>query len=215
MDSQSKGKPLHKCRIFPPYADGSDVNSVCRSNSKHLLATGDDFGKIKLFNYPSVLEHSPYKEYCAHSSHVTNVRFSANDRYLASVGGHDKTFILWKAEDEESEEDLAHVASEEVEDSYETEGEEEKKEETEEEKKKEQKKHKKEEPDMMDMFEIEDAGPGDQFMAVKPWKGAIKAPTGFVRAPYDQSKPPDVDLELEYVYGYRARDCKNNLRYAG
>lgn len=67
----------------------------------------------------------------------------------------------------------------------------------------------------MAMFEIEDAGPGDQFMAVKPWKGAIKAPTGFVRAPYDQSKPPDIDLELEYVYGYRARDCKNNLRYAG
>ncbi len=195
------------------------MNSVCRSHSKHLLATGDDFGKVKLFNYPSVLPHSPYKEYAGHSSHVTNVRFSNTDRMIASIGGHDKTLIIWSTgTDEDQQTGESDSALEEVEDAYGSENEEEDKSEEENKEGGEEKrlaKHKKEEPDMFAMFEVEDAGAGDQFMAVKPWKGAIKAPSGFVRAPYDQSKPPSVELKLDYIYGYRARDCSNNLHYAG
>lgn len=41
-------------------------------------------------------------------------------------------------------------------------------------------------------------------MAVKPWLGAIKEPTGF-KMPKNQSKPPEVTIELEYVFGYRAK----------
>ena len=33
---------------------------------------------------------------------MTNVRFSHNDHFLGSVGGHDKTLIIWRAEGEES-----------------------------------------------------------------------------------------------------------------
>lgn len=35
------------------YADGTNINAVERSNGGKLLATGDDFSKIKLFNYPA------------------------------------------------------------------------------------------------------------------------------------------------------------------
>ena len=36
--------------------DYSDVNTVCRSNNKLVLATGDDNGKVNLFKYPVVVE---------------------------------------------------------------------------------------------------------------------------------------------------------------
>jgi microtubule-associated protein-like 6 len=49
-------------------------------------------------------------------------------------------------------------------------------------------------------------------MAVKPWLGAIKEPTGFKAMP-GHDKPPAVQLEVEYVHGYRVKDCRNNLRY--
>jgi microtubule-associated protein-like 6 len=38
--------------IFPPAADGSDINACDRSPEGTVLATADDFGKVKLFRYP-------------------------------------------------------------------------------------------------------------------------------------------------------------------
>ena len=38
--------------IWPPGADGSDINSAHRNGKKKFLATGDDFGQVKIFNYP-------------------------------------------------------------------------------------------------------------------------------------------------------------------
>ena len=49
-------------------------------------------------------------------------------------------------------------------------------------------------------------------MAVKPWKGAMKEPSNF-EIPKNQVKAPKATLELEYVHGYRVKDCRNNLRY--
>lgn len=55
---------------------------------------------------------------------------------------------------------------------------------------------------------------GDQFMAVKPWMGVIKnsVPTGYKPNKRD-GEAPDAELALEYVYGYRCHDARNNLRY--
>ncbi|CAG7815967.1 unnamed protein product, partial [Allacma fusca] len=38
--------------IWPENADGTDVNASGRSNDKKVIATGDDFGKVKLYSYP-------------------------------------------------------------------------------------------------------------------------------------------------------------------
>ena len=57
------------------------------------------------------------------------------------------------------------------------------------------------------MFEIEEAGEGEQFMAVKPWLGAIAEPTSH---PEPNASAPDEDFELEYVYGYRCEDSRQN-----
>ena len=39
--------------IWPPYTDVTDVNAVCVSCDGQVIATGGDFGFVKLFKYPS------------------------------------------------------------------------------------------------------------------------------------------------------------------
>ena len=51
-------------------------------------------------------------------------------------------------------------------------------------------------------------------MAVKPWKGAVKASVPDNYKPCKgEDDPPEANLELEYVYGYRCHDVRDNLRY--
>jgi microtubule-associated protein-like 6 len=78
--------------------DFSDINTCDRSHNRTLLATGDDFGQVNLFKYPCVMEKSNYGEYFGHSSHVTKVRFSANDEYIVSTGGNDLTVMVWQTD---------------------------------------------------------------------------------------------------------------------
>lgn len=43
----------HTCEgVWPPKSDVTDVNAVCVSNAKGVIATADDFGFVKLFQYP-------------------------------------------------------------------------------------------------------------------------------------------------------------------
>lgn len=62
------------------------------------------------------------------------------------------------------------------------------------------------------LFEESALDVGDEFMAVKPWLGAIKEPTGYKKQSNANLKPA-CSLNLEYVHGYRSKDCRNNLRY--
>ena len=82
--------------IWTKGMDGTDINAVCRSRTSHLLATGDDFGKVKLFRYPCIDDNAESLVYHGHSSHVTNIKWSYLDSYLVSTGGNDKCIMLWK-----------------------------------------------------------------------------------------------------------------------
>lgn len=76
------------------------------------MATADDSGKIKLFNYPCVIAHAPFRAvvwkdgqaggqglgYTGHSSHVTSVRFSPDGRRVVSIGGHDQAVFQWRVD---------------------------------------------------------------------------------------------------------------------
>ena len=46
--------------IFPPAADGSDINAVARSPDGTVSATADDFGQVKLFKYPCPVEEAAF-----------------------------------------------------------------------------------------------------------------------------------------------------------
>jgi WD40 repeat protein len=55
-----------------------DVNAVDRSPDGQVLATGDDFGFVKLFKFPSPVPKAAFTKFNGHSSHVTNVMFTRN-----------------------------------------------------------------------------------------------------------------------------------------
>ena len=52
-------------------------------------------------------------------------------------------------------------------------------------------------------------------MAVKPWKGVVdhSVPSKY-KASLRDGAAPDATLQLEYIYGYRCHDARNNLRYS-
>jgi hypothetical protein len=60
-------------------------------------------------------------------------------------------------------------------------------------------------------FEFGSAGAGDEFMAVKPWIGAIKAPTN--PPPPLPNNSPETDLEFKRVNGFNAFSTRNAVHY--
>lgn len=191
------------------------------------MATGDDFQLVKLFKFPSVTKKSEFKSYLGHSSHVTNVRFMMKDNFLVSIGGNDKTSIIWttdfgsglKKSSKHQQAITAPTANNDWEDDDEF-------------VQKKSLKHKyaddfekdgytvpkttlsskmDEEEGNSGLFAEEEVEGGDEFMAVKPWLGAIKAPSDYLGFKGSQLSRPEVKIELDYVYGYRAKDSRNNL----
>lgn len=81
--------------VFPSGSDGSDVNKVEVSNDKKIIATGDDRGLVNIYRNPCQ-EGAKGKSFRGHSEHVVGIKFGANDEYLFSAGGQDKTILQWK-----------------------------------------------------------------------------------------------------------------------
>jgi len=84
--------------LWPEGADGTDINACARSNTgaRELIVTSDDFGKVKLFRYPSIIAYADNKPYSGHSSHVTNVGFTPDDSFVISAGGEDRALMQWE-----------------------------------------------------------------------------------------------------------------------
>ena len=57
-------------------------------------------------------------------------------------------------------------------------------------------------------------GGGDEFMAVKPYLGAIKPPTKTDPPSWENNpKPPECKMEIEWIFGYNSGCGGSNLRY--
>jgi len=94
------GWPMQE--IWPAGGDGTDVNSSCVGAAKKFVITGDDFGKVNVFNYPVIVKGSACLEGVGHSSHVTNVRFKGREeKEVVSTGGGDRCVIVWSLKDSE------------------------------------------------------------------------------------------------------------------
>lgn len=205
--------------IFPGVM-GTEVNSVCRAKNKKVMATGENSQLVKLFKYPCTIEKANFKSYLAHSSYVTRTRFTFKDNFLISAGGHDNTTIIWTTdfgtdastgitksmedlkileEEENCEDNECFVQKKVKKDKYNN-----------------TKEHVYEElveEENSDGFKVIEQEEENEFMAVKPWLGAIRAPSN-PSACISNEDIPSMKVELEYVFGFRSKDCRNNVIYA-
>ncbi|KAG7466406.1 hypothetical protein MATL_G00164500 [Megalops atlanticus] len=86
--------------IWPVVSEVTEVTAACLSSDRKVLATGDDLGYVKLFRYPVKGKYAKFKRYVAHSTHVTNVRWTHDDALLVTVGGADTSLMIWSHEPE-------------------------------------------------------------------------------------------------------------------
>ncbi|EGR30612.1 hypothetical protein IMG5_127930 [Ichthyophthirius multifiliis] len=180
------------------YRDGKDVDSCIRSYNSKVLVTGDDFGNINLYNYPTCVPKQIHHTYRAHSSKITRVRFTPEDKYLISIGGEDQSIMVWKTVNIQEDitdqkqdlelnsylEEIGIIQFSENQKAY-----------------KYQKKNAKNVDQNYDLSQQ------------KPWMEQIKEPSNYYKDALNQYKAPPIQLQLEYVYGYRSYDCRNNIFY--
>ncbi|KAF6128651.1 hypothetical protein HJG60_000539 [Phyllostomus discolor] len=82
--------------IWSRHAEKADINCACVSHSGISLVTGDDFGMVKLFDFPCPEKFAKHKRFLGHSPHVTNIRFTSGDRHVVSAGGDDCSLFVWR-----------------------------------------------------------------------------------------------------------------------
>ena len=182
--------------IWPECASGDDINACDIDATKRVIVTADDYSKVKLFRYPSPIERSAYNEYKGHSSHVTNCRFCKNNKHVITVGGNDKAIFQFKFgfdnEAEEEAEDIQNLADEADLDEDDEE----------------------DVPEgVLNFKEVEEFN-ADEFGASRPWIGEMQASSPKIKINKNMAKaPPENLVRLNYVFGYRAFDTRNNIYY--
>uniref|UniRef100_A0A673LU81 Echinoderm microtubule-associated protein-like 5 n=1 Tax=Sinocyclocheilus rhinocerous TaxID=307959 RepID=A0A673LU81_9TELE len=197
--------------IWPVVSEVTEVTSACLSNDRKLLATGDDLGYVKLFKHPVKGKYAKFKQYMAHSTHVTNVRWSHDDSFLASVGGSDTCLMIWSHETEGRRE-ARQCDSEESDIESEDDG----------------------------GYDSDVTRENEIIYVIKALSTNVRPMTGVKphlqqkepsvdeRPPVSRAPPmpeklqtnnvgkkkrPIEDLVLELVLGYRGNDCRNNVHY--
>ena len=206
--------------IWPKHADGADVNAVARSADREVVAVADDHGLVKLFRYPSDVGRADYRGYLGHAARVAGCAFSYNDEFLITVGASDRCAFQWRHyETDEGDEEMTSeveeetlTAMEDYEDFAVTNqatrmvmvgrsgG----------------------EPQFAPASAL-DAKPNPEIpqgsgldpgsrLAFLPCAPSIFAPDGYLREP-DALAPCMEAVELEFAYGYRAHDARDNLFY--
>uniref|UniRef100_A0A8P0TS08 EMAP like 5 n=1 Tax=Canis lupus familiaris TaxID=9615 RepID=A0A8P0TS08_CANLF len=202
--------------IWPVVGEVTDITASCLTSDKMVLATGDDLGFVKLFRYPAKGKFGKFKRYVAHSTHVTNVRWTYDDSMLVTLGGADMSLMVWTNEmegyrekrpcdseesDTDSEEDGGYDSdvTRENEISYTIRA---------------------LSTNIRPMFGVKPHLQGKE-PSVDERQGVVRPPVS--RAPprpeklqtnnVGKKKRPIEDLVLELVFGYRGRDCRNNVHY--
>ncbi|RHY27115.1 hypothetical protein DYB32_007513 [Aphanomyces invadans] len=135
---------------------------------------------LQVFRYPCVKKYAGFLDFLGHSSHVTNIRWSAADQFLLSTGGQDRCLFQWKHDIAVKQPVAATVhksfpSNQATHDSHDS------------------------TTTALDNSDVEFEVSGDEFMAVKPWIGAIIPPS--VLPMVDNTKPPPTTLTLQHVHG--------------
>jgi len=137
------------------------------------------------------------------------VKFTSNDTHVISLGGNDKAIFQWKltmqtdenVNYDDSDFDVSEFESKKVDnDAYDDED---------------KPKAVKEEPKAIGIFTMGEEDAGDQFMAIKPFKGQVdhSIPDKWKKVdPFDKI-PPETSLEPKYINGYRCFDARQTAKF--
>jgi len=75
--------------------DGTDLNDATLTSDAKLIASGDDYGHVRLHNYPST-DPKTCAVYAGHAEFVVGVEFLRDDSQLITAGGEDMAIFQWK-----------------------------------------------------------------------------------------------------------------------
>ena len=81
--------------IWEKYTGTDDINATDAYFGGECVVTGDDFGLVKLFRFPSLKKGAKFRKYVGHSAHVTNCRFSTDKTHVITTGGGDHAIFQW------------------------------------------------------------------------------------------------------------------------
>jgi len=85
--------------IWPPQKDGTECttcdSNLFRGEDGTIIATGDNYGRIRLFRYPSTSAFASSKLYWASANPITRIRFASGDAHVLSITGVSKSFMQW------------------------------------------------------------------------------------------------------------------------
>ena len=82
--------------IWPMVADGTDINVCAAYTPGQILASGDDFGRVRIYQFPTSQADADSKELHGHSDHVKNLAFTENGQII-SAGGLERSLLQWKS----------------------------------------------------------------------------------------------------------------------
>jgi microtubule-associated protein-like 6 len=183
-----------------PYEDGAYLNCCCRSSSGELVATGDVFGRVRIYRYPAVGRNCNYVSYRGHGGALSSMRFSPDDKFLYTTGSDDCCVMQWLHEADGFEEDAGTLEANPEDAADLVDG------------------KVLDKPSVWEManvedmaytFAMEEQARDEDFTPVKPWQRTIVAPQQFE----ENVNEPDDTLVLEWIHGYRGADCRSNLYY--
>lgn len=180
--------------IWPDPRTDTTIESTARSKAETVVLSGDNYGNLKMFRYPcaEATGQAPYKLFTGHSREIKCLEFSQNDGHAFSVGSVDRSIFQWHHLMDEVE-DESHVANLVEDDSdLEIEG------------------------LIVPTHSSSSSGitttdDSATFVPVKSYLSAMIPPTNPAQERLDA--PPDLEIDMDHVHGYRSHDVRHNLFY--
>ena len=68
--------------VWPADEPGAEVTACHVEESKTLVATSDNRGRVKLFRYPCIIKGAEFDVQTGHSSGITNLCFTKESQYV-------------------------------------------------------------------------------------------------------------------------------------
>ena len=171
-----------------------------------FVASTTNFGYIRLHSFPCIPDNSEYHRYPAHSNVISGLTFSFDSEKLISSGLKDRTLLQWRCIKYNVNKEEQKVADLPESDDFLLEA--------------------REGSDLevdfiaktgttldgilnsCDLFEDDDKLPA--IPAIDAWLETVVSPN---YPPIIRTSPPDLSFQLQYVYGYKCQDMRNNVRY--